>query len=65
MTRANYRYVRVPWTARNLERMARWLRLEYDFCGFILRDGVRIGHKQNVDCHHLCFVFYPAEQVPT
>jgi hypothetical protein len=39
------RVLKVRWTPRCLGRVKRWLRLEYDFGGFILKNGKRIGYK--------------------
>ena len=39
------RVLKVRWTSRCLDRVKRWLALDYDYSGFILRGGRRIGYK--------------------
>jgi hypothetical protein len=52
------RQLRIPWTARNMDRVTKWLRLSYDWQGFILRDGQRIGYKTARDGREICFTFF-------
>lgn len=39
-----------------ISRVSKWLRIEHDFQGFILRDGKTIGYKQSADNNSITFV---------
>ena len=39
------RKIKMRWTARNVERIHKWLKINSDFRGWFERDGKRIGYK--------------------
>ena len=39
------RQISMPWTQRNIARMTRWFKLEYDFAGNIIKGGKLVGYK--------------------
>lgn len=57
------RHIKFVWTQRNLFRALKWLRLECDYQGFLLRDGVRVGYKSAQSARYMCFTFFERDKM--
>jgi hypothetical protein len=58
------RVIKVPWNQRSIDRMRRWFKLEYDFSGFILWNGFRVGYKTaGPALKNMYFHFYTKEKL--
>jgi hypothetical protein len=54
----------IPWTERNIKRMAARFGLAFDMCGYILKGGRRIGYKTTADKNRrICFIFTDAAAI--
>lgn len=58
------RHIKFLWTQRNLFRALKWLRLECDYSGFLLRDGIRVGYKSAQSARYITFTFFDCEKLP-
>jgi hypothetical protein len=58
------RFISMRWNSRNIERVRARFGLAFDMCGFILKNGQRIGYKTAYTrTGRICFSFTNAAAI--